>query len=283
MENIDHLEIDQLEILKTKLHKRKNSNILPGQTYRLPSIGKNYHNGEISDDVIDGEIVLHPMSTLDEIYLKTPDMLFQGTAVEQVLLRRAPQILKPLELLPKDVDYILSALRQITYGDVLEITYVCSNPKCGEKNHKAVAKISNFLRKAKTLEDFDVSKLKFEIDGFLFETKFSTYGDLVKLNQKNVNNNLDSPDEVYQMFIDNLALNIKSIDGIENTDVIYDFLFKDADSTFQHNILDHIQAINEWGVEFKQDFVCDKCKHVNNIPIAINPVSFFSQPSDQVI
>src|SRR3569832_318234 len=101
---------EQLIALKTKLHKRTNQNTLPGQTYRLPSLGK-YPEGVLSDDVVNGELVLHPMSTLDEIYLKTPDMLFQGTAIEQVFARRVPQVLKPLELIPKDVDYILSALR----------------------------------------------------------------------------------------------------------------------------------------------------------------------------
>lgn len=271
---------EKLNLLKTKLHKRKNSNVLPGQTYRLPSLGKSYTNGELSDDVVDGEIILYPMTTLDEICLKTPDMLFQGTAVEQVLSRRAPQIIKPLDLIPKDVDYILSALRQITYGDNLDITYTCA--ECEHKNFKATAKVSSFLKKAKTLENFDNSRLTFEIDGFVFSTHFSTYGELVKLQQKNVNNTMDTPEEIYAMFIDNLAINIKSIDGIEDKETIHAFLYNDADSVFQHKILEHIQSVNEWGVEFKQDFACEKCKHVNTVPIAINPVSFFSLPSDQV-
>lgn len=272
-----------LDILKTKLMKRKNSNVLPGQTFRLPSLGKRYEPGVLSEDVVDGEIVLFPMSTLDEIYIKTPEMLFQGTAIEEVIKRRAPQVLDPLKLIPKDVDYILSALRQITYGDIMEITYTCENPDCEHKNHKAIAKVSNFLRKAKTLEFFDESKLTFDIDGFVFETKFSTYGDLIKLNQKNVNNTLDTPEELYSAYIDNLALNIKSIDGIENPSIIHTFLFNDADSVFQQRILTHIQSVNEWGVEFKQDFVCEKCAKVNSIPIAVNPSSFFTQPSEQAM
>jgi hypothetical protein len=275
-------QLNQLDILRTKLHKRRNQNIIPGQTYRLPSLCKNYTNGEISDDVQNGEIILYPMTTLDEICLKTPDMLFQGTAVDEVLKRRAPQILKPLDLIPKDVDYILSALRQITYGDNLEITYTCSNKKCAHKNTRATAKISNFLRKVKTIDTLDESKLTFEIDGFVFKTKFSTYGDMIALNQKNMNNNMTTPDEIYVVYIDNLAMNLESIDGITDRDVIHLFLI-DADAVFQQKLLNHIQSINDWGVEFKQDFVCEKCTHVTNIPIEINPVSFFSQPSEQAI
>lgn len=276
------METEQLNSLKTKLHKRKNVNTLPGQTFRLPSLGKKYKNNEIADDVKDGEIILHPMSTLDEIYLKTPDMLFQGTAVEEVLRRRAPQILKPLDLLPKDVDYILSALRQITYGDLMEVSFTCSDSKCGHVNHKAATKISTFLKKSKTLENFDSSKLVFELESFMFEIQFSTYGELIALQQRNVNNTMETPDDVYSMFIDNLALNIKSIDGIEDHETIHSFLYNDADSVFQQNLLEHIQQINQWGVEFSADFVCEKCKKPTTVPIAINPVTFFSQPSDQV-
>jgi hypothetical protein len=276
-------QLNQLDILRTKLHKRKNPNILPGQTYRLPSLGKSYPPGVLSDDVTDGEIILYPMTTLDEICVKTPDMLFQGTAVEEVLKRRAPQILQPLELLPKDVDYILSALRQITYGDTLEINFTCSHKKCGHKNHKAATKISNFLRKAKTLDSFDPSKLEFQLDGFMFKIKFSTYGEMVKLNQQNMNNSMSTPEEIYSVYVGSLAMSIESIDGCDDKEVIHSFLYNDADSVFQHKLLNYIQAINEWGVEFKQDFVCEKCGEITTLPIEINPVSFFSPPSDQAI
>jgi hypothetical protein len=276
-------QLNQLDILRTKLHKRKNPNVIPGQTYRLPSLGKSYKNGELSDDVEKGEIILYPMTTLDEICLKTPDMLFQGSAVDEVLKRRAPQILKPLDLIPKDVDYILSALRQITYGDNLEISYTCSNKKCNHKNSRATVKISNFLRKTKTLDNLDESKLTFEIDGFVFKTKFSTYGEMINLNQKNMNNSMTTPEEIYTVYIDNLAMNVESIDNITDRDVIRLFLYDEADSIFQYKLLNHIHSINDWGVEFKHDFICEKCSHVNTIPIEINPASFFSPPSDQAI
>lgn len=272
-------KIEQLSNLKTKLHKRKNTNIIPGQTYQLPSLGKYYENGVLSEDTKKGEIVIFPMTTLDEISLKSPDMLLQGTAISEVIQRRVPQILNPLKLFPKDVDYILTALRQITYGDVLDISYECT--KCQHKE-KTTTKLSYFLSKSKSLDNFDESKLSFEIDNFGFKIKFSSYEEMVSINQKHMNNSLSTSGEIYSMFLDNLTTNIVSIDDIEDKDVIREFL-TDADVIFQRKILKHIQDINAWGMEFFQSFSCSKCSHVNEISIDLNPVTFFSLPLDQVI
>ena len=88
--------------------------VMPPTTIRLPSKGLLYKNGELDDEVIDGQIILYPMNTLDEIIIRNSDMLLQGTAIEQVIGRCAPQVKKPMELFSKDIDYILVFLRKIS-------------------------------------------------------------------------------------------------------------------------------------------------------------------------
>ena len=89
-------------------------NRMPGETIRLPSLGQFYEHGELEEGVVNGEIVLNPMTMTDEIMMKSPDMLFQGTAIERVFQRCSPQIKKPLDLLSSDVDFILTHLRKIS-------------------------------------------------------------------------------------------------------------------------------------------------------------------------
>jgi len=72
-------------------------NKMPPETFRMPSGGALYKNGEIDDDVIDGEIIIYPMTTVDELTMRSPDMLFQGTAIENVFRRCMPR-LKNLEI-----------------------------------------------------------------------------------------------------------------------------------------------------------------------------------------
>jgi len=81
---------------------------MPGSTFQLPSRGLFYDNGELRDDVEMGEVHVHPMSAFDEILMKTPDALFSGEAVHKVFLRCIPQVLQPVELLAKDVDFLLN-------------------------------------------------------------------------------------------------------------------------------------------------------------------------------
>ena len=65
---------------------------LPGQTFTLPSKGLFYKHGEVDDSVLaaKGEVMVYPMVTLDEINIKTPDKLLNGTAITDVFKRCMP-------------------------------------------------------------------------------------------------------------------------------------------------------------------------------------------------
>lgn len=107
---------------------------LPGQRFRMPSRGLFYDDDEVAENVIDGEVEIKSMTTLDEIALRTPEFLFSGEAIEKVFNRCIPEIKKPLRLLSQDVDYLLTCLRIVSYGGSLTLDLRC--PKCEEVQFK---------------------------------------------------------------------------------------------------------------------------------------------------
>jgi hypothetical protein len=261
------------------IYKLNKSNSIPGTTFRLPSRGKSYTNGELADDVKDGEVLIYPMSTLDEIYLKTPDMLFQGTAIEKSISRCCPQVLQPLNLLSKDVDYILTCMRLVSYGNILIVPFTCTCEKGKDKEVDLEVPISDFLNKTKNMTDDEVNKLSFELDGFAIKTRYVTFGQMVLLNQENMNNG-DNPDDIFKTFITNVAANIESIDNVDDNSMIVEFL-KAQQRKFQMGLLKHIQDVNEWGMNFDYKFKCKYCDKNKSVSISLNPASFFSEPSNQ--
>ncbi len=98
---------------------------MPGRRFRLPSRGLFYINGELDENVIDGEVEVFSMTAVDEISLRSPEFLFNGEAIDRVFRRCIPEVKKPLKLLSKDVDFLLTALRVVSYGDILDIDLRC--------------------------------------------------------------------------------------------------------------------------------------------------------------
>ena len=107
---------------------------LPGKRFRLPSKGLFYNDGEIDESVVDGEIEVFSMTTIDEIILRSPEFLFNGEAIERVFTRCVPEIKKPLRLLATDVDFVLACLRIVSYGGTYQIHTRC--PDCETKQDK---------------------------------------------------------------------------------------------------------------------------------------------------
>jgi hypothetical protein len=66
----------------------------PAIHLRLPSGGKFYPDGVV-DLPPNGEIPIYPMTAVDEIITRTPDALFNGSAVPDILKSCVPNIKDP--------------------------------------------------------------------------------------------------------------------------------------------------------------------------------------------
>ena len=98
---------------------------------RLPSGGKYYPPGTL-DMPANGEIPILPMTAIDEITSRTPDALFNGSAVIDVIGSCVPSIKDPWQLPMTDFNTLLVSMRLASYGHEMEIASTC--PKCGH-NH----------------------------------------------------------------------------------------------------------------------------------------------------
>lgn len=114
----------------------------------LPSKGKYYPSG--IDLSVDGELGLMPMTTSDEIKLKSPDALFNGEAMFEMLESCVPDIKNPKEIPACDLDVILFGIRIATSGDMLEISSKC--PHC-EESHEYEVNLPAIMASAKDIND----------------------------------------------------------------------------------------------------------------------------------
>lgn len=97
---------------------------------KLPSGGKFYPEGSI--DLPDNkEVPVYPMTAIDEITSKTPDALFNGTAVVDIIKSCVPSIKDPWSIPTIDLDPILVAIRAASNGTMLDIDSTC--PSCNEE------------------------------------------------------------------------------------------------------------------------------------------------------
>lgn len=101
----------------------------PALYFKLPSEGKGYGPGSI-DLPENGEIPIYPMTALDEITTRTPDALFNGMAVTEIIKSCAPNIKDPWQMPQTDLDPLLIAIKIASTGQKMEIDTLC--PKCEE-------------------------------------------------------------------------------------------------------------------------------------------------------
>jgi hypothetical protein len=97
----------------------------------LPSGGRFWPEGSI-DMPENGEIPIYPMTSRDEITLRTPDALLNGQGVVDVIHSCAPNIKNAWKMPSIDVDAVLIAMRIASYGHSMDFENKC--PHCGEQH-----------------------------------------------------------------------------------------------------------------------------------------------------
>jgi hypothetical protein len=103
----------------------------PGIYLKLPTGGKGY-----SQDVLvmteTGELPVYPMTAIDEISSKTPDALYNGSAVAEIIRSCVPSIKDPWAISSVDLDAILVAIKIATNGNEMDLETTC--PNCETEN-----------------------------------------------------------------------------------------------------------------------------------------------------
>ena len=102
----------------------------PSIYIKLPSGGKCYDQS-IIDLPENGEIAVFPMTAIDEITSRTPDAVFNGHAVVDIIKSCIPCIKDPWKINTIDLDAIMVAMRVASNGEEMDIISNC--PACGNE------------------------------------------------------------------------------------------------------------------------------------------------------
>ena len=116
----------------------------PAIYIKLPSGGNYYPPGAI-EMTQTGDIPVLPMTAIDEITYRTPDALFSGQAVVNVIQSCIPNIKDAWAIPSVDIDTILVAIRIATYGHNMEFATTCPKMDSYEPNNNHYFKsLTNF-------------------------------------------------------------------------------------------------------------------------------------------
>ena len=264
----------------------------PSVYLKLPSGGKGY-----PEDVLDmtptGELPVFPMTAIDEISARTPDALFNGTTVADLIKSCIPNIKDPWQISSDDMDAILIAIRAASVGDGLEVESSC--PSCQEKNnynvnlmgllstivpgnYDEVLEVGNVKVKLKplTYKDMNAGALKqFEMQRYFMEIEAEE--DMDKKNKMGI----EALEKVTLVTMDLISQTVEYVetpDGerVENPEFINEFVRSCDRTTFA--------AIRDFNAELKKNTeikpihtTCPSCDYEYDQPITLNPTDFFGE------
>lgn len=252
---------------------------LPGSKFQLPSQGHFYEDGELSPDVINGEVMVYPMNAYDEILLKSPDLLLSGEAIERVFQRCIPDIRKPLRLLSGDVDFLTICLRSVSFGHEVPIRH---SHGCDDKTHEYIVSIADFIQRTKMIDPTTLTQ-QFTIEDVQGMTvhftpiRYDAMLSYLQLEQDQIK----SAEELHDRTSRQLAnlINRVEIPGtdtvVRDQEMIVEWVKTLAIGSIK-KINMKMQAMSEWGTDIKYHVTCKSCGEKLALTVPMNPIQFFT-------
>jgi hypothetical protein len=261
---------------------------------KLPSEGRWWAEGSL-DLPITGELPVYAMTAKDEITMKTPDALMNGTSTVNVVQSCCPNIKDAWKMPAIDLDPILIAIRIATYGNEMEFTSIC--PHCTNKNESAID-LTVLLDKVKPIdysktvknEDFEIilkpqnfeefnknNRLAFEEQRIIKLVQSESLDDDEKLTKFN---------ELFQQLIDTgigqvskSIAGIKMSDGtvVDNPEFIREFL-DNCEREIWDGLKETLDGIRAQSKFNEITITCDNtdCKKEYITPFAFEQTNFFA-------
>jgi len=143
----------------------------PAIYLKLPSGGRFYAPNALDLNVT-GEIPVYPMTVKDELLLKTPDALMNGSSVASMIASCCPAIKDPWSMPLVDLDPVLIAIRLASYGADMDMTSNCSH--CKEENEHTID-LRRVLDSIKPMTNYDQPTF---VDGLIFDLEPQTFQEI---------------------------------------------------------------------------------------------------------
>lgn len=264
----------------------------PAIHLKLPSKGKFWPDNSL-DLPVTGEIPIYPMTTRDEITLRTPDALLNGSGVVELIHSCCPNIVDAWSMPSIDVDAVIIAVRIASYGHAMDFDNTC--PHCRESNTHSID-LTTILDNLRT-PDFQTP---LQHNSLTFKLRPQSYFSLNETNRQNfeeqqlLRNTIEtaSDEEKLRIFNDQLEriyrLSIKLVadctdciitpDGIKVSDPAHITEFYErAESRLVNLIRDHISTIVKDSAIPDIAVVCSSCEKDYTINLTFDYASFFGK------
>lgn len=248
---------------------------VPPEIHRIPS-GAAFYDEITMDLTSKGEVHIHPMTAIDELEIKSPDLLFNGEAIVNLLRRCVSEVKDPNEMFIKDVDFLMTAIRKATFGPEYEIKYThdCENAK----EHSYIIDLNRILSSAKELNpkmfrDLSVVNIGNKESKYVVTLTPMKLKHMIQMLQS-IDRKLSEEERKNKLF-SSLVMMIQDIDGITDPQQLLEFI-SSIPTTWVEKITRQAEKISQWGPVFKQKAICKDCGTEVDLEININPLSFFT-------
>lgn len=266
----------------------------PALHLKLPSGGKFWPEGSL-DMPPTGEIPVLPMTAVDEIAYRTPDALFNGSAIISVIQSCCPNIKNAWVAPSIDMSAILMAIRMASYGGELDVASVC--PACnttgdyGLDLQEAMGKIS--------LPDFDKALDYGDLQIYFRPVSFQVQNELniKQFEQQRIIYQVresDMPEaeankiltqalqEITSLTVDIMTANIAAIRTpsafVNEAPFIKEFI-QNCDRKIYTMIRDRAVEFREKSDLPPLNVKCSNCEHEYQQPVILDATNFFDSAS----
>jgi hypothetical protein len=261
----------------------------PAVHIRLPSNGIGYSSG-VLDIPSTGELPVYPMTAIDEITARTPDALFNGSAVAELIRSCIPSIKDPWSITNIDLDAILIGIKAASSSGEMDIDTVC--PECNEESRFGVSLMG--LLSSLTTPDYTIPltvnelSIKFRpltykeindvsIKQFEIQREFAAIAAIVDQKERDEKSHA-ALEKITFLSLDLLANTVEYIQtpaaNVTDKKFILDFL-KNCDRNVFIKLRDYNASLKESGEIKPLQITCQECSHEYTQPFTLNPADFF--------
>lgn len=261
----------------------------PAVYIKLPSGGK-YYTEDVVDIPQSGELPVYPMTAIDEISVRTPDALYNGTAVRDLISSCIPNIKNPWLINSSDLDAILLAIKAASGQENLEIESSC--PECENSSIFSIdlspliasikpgnyeeeleaGEISIKFRPLTYKEMSDAALIQFDLQRKFMEIEKTEDPKEREVLSKNA---LETVTLVTMQVLSSAIEHVKIPNAIvTDKDHILDYL-KNCDKNLFAKIRDYNGDLRKEAELKPLDLACTECEHKYSQKFTVDPTDFF--------